>query len=208
MRLGSLSAKYESSGNAATVAQTEGDAGGWSYGIYQFASGPGVVQKFVEWLQQQPEPYTEYGNQLAAAGNPTCDQSFADKWAEIGTADEEGFGDLQDQYTQSIYFDSGADNLMGNYGFDISPRSVALKQVLFSNCVQHGSYYGAEVFRDAADLAGQNLEDMSDHDIIYNIYELKLTDMSWSSGSPNLRPGLFRRWNDERDDALAMLASE
>jgi hypothetical protein len=80
-----------------------------------------------------------------------------------------------------------------------------LQQVLFSNCVQHGSYYGAEVFGDAAKLAASNLNEMSEYDIIYNIYEVKLTDMSWSSGSPELRPGLFSRWHREREDALSLL---
>jgi len=204
-RLGTLSAKYESSGDAASVSQSSGDGGGWSYGIYQFASAKGVVQSFVQWLQQQPAPYAEYGNQLANAGDPTCDQSFADKWAEIGNADPNGFGDLQDAYTSEGYYNTGASILLNKYNFDIGAHSNALQQVLFSNCVQHGTYYGAEVFQDAANLVGQDLNSMSDHDIIYNIYEVKLTDMSWSSGSPDERPGLFARWNNERQDALEML---
>lgn len=77
--------------------------------------------------------------------------------------------------------------------------------MLFSNCVQHGSYYGAEVFGDAAKLVNSDLQEMADYHIIYNIYEVKLTDMSWSSGSPDLRPGLFNRWQNERADALNLL---
>ena len=204
MGLGDLSAKYESNGDPAAVSDGVGDGGGVSFGIYQFSSAAGVVQKFVDWLRQHDGPFNQYGEVLAAAGDPDS-EAFQDKWRELGTTDPGGFTDLQQEYVKPIYFDTGVDNLMRRYGFDIPSRSDALKEVLWSNCVQHGSYYGAQVFKDAADLAGQDLNSISDHDLIYNIYEVKLTDMSWSSGSPDERPGLFARWNNERDDALAML---
>lgn len=204
-RLGALSAKYESNGNPAAVSQSDGDGGGWSYGVYQFASGPGKVQDFVSWLCQHEAPYDEYGKDLAAAGDPCCDQIFADKWQEIGTADAEGFAAVQDEYVKPDYYDAGEERLYEWYGFEISERSNALQQVLFSNCIQHGSYYGAQVFGDAAKLIGKELNEMDDYDIIYNIYEVKLTDLSWSSGSPSLRPGLFSRWRGERNDALYLL---
>lgn len=206
-RLGSLSAKYESNGNPAAVSQSTGDGGGWSYGIYQFASGVGKVQDFVDWLCQHAAPYDEYGRQLAATGNPCCDQSFVEKWQDIGNIDSEGFGALQDEYVKPQYYDSGATNLLHWYDFHIEEHSNALQQVLFSNCIQHGSYYGAEVFGDAAELAGKKIEGMSDAELIHFIYEVKLTDLSWSSGSPELRPGLFSRWNRERQDALDLLVA-
>jgi len=141
-----LSCKYESGGDPSSVSQDSNDAGGWSYGIVQFSSAYGVVQKFVEWLQNQPAPYNEYGEQLAAAGDPRCDPTFADTWARIGTDDAIGFRNLQDEYAKTMYFYPGADHLLANYYFDISQHAEALKQVLFSNCVQHGSYYGVEVY--------------------------------------------------------------
>jgi hypothetical protein len=205
VRIGALSAKYESNDNPAAVSQTAQDAGGWSYGIYQLSSQAGKVQDFVRWLCCCEPPYDEYGRQLAKAGDPCSDESFADKWQEIGTIDKEGFACLQDEYVKPDYYDAGAQRLLNWYGFDINARSNALQQVLFSNCVQHGSYYGAEVFGDAAKLVGSELNDMPDYDIIYNIYEVKLTDMSWSSGSPELRPGLFSRWQRERRDAINLL---
>ena len=60
MRLGGLSAKYESKGDPATVSDDSGDDGGISYGIYQFPSTKGVVQKFVKWLLEQPYPYQNF----------------------------------------------------------------------------------------------------------------------------------------------------
>jgi len=204
-RLGALSAKYESSGNPAAVSQSNRDGGGWSYGIYQFASAAGVVQSFVNWLCQHEVPYDEYGRKLAFAGNPCSDPSFVDKWQEIGNIDAAGFALLQDEYVKPQYYDAGAENLIEWYNFDIGQHSNALQQVLFSNCIQHGSYYGAQVFGDAAKFVERDLNSMNEADIIKSIYEVNLTDLSWSSGSPQLRPALFARWKNEREDALALL---
>ena len=204
-RLGALSAKYESSGNPAAVSQSNRDGGGWSYGIYQFASAAGVVQSFVNWLCQHEVPYDEYGRKLAFAGNPCSDPSFVDKWQEIGNIDAAGFALLQDEYVKPQYYDAGAENLIEWYNFDIGQHSNALQQVLFSNCIQHGSYYGAQVFGDAAKFVERDLNSMNEADIIKSIYEVNLTDLSWSSGSPQLRPALFARWENEREDALALL---
>jgi len=206
MRLGGLSVKYESKGDPATISDGSGDGGGISYGIYQFSSNMGVVQKFVEWLQEQPYPYSEYGNLLARY--EINSDEFIASWRELGDADTVGFAQLQEDYVKPTYFDVGANNLWERYGFDIRRHSEALQSVLWSNCVQHGNYYGAQVFGDAAELDGQDLYRMSDVEIIQNIYEVKLTDMSWSSGAPELRSGLFNRWRNERQDALAMLDAE
>jgi len=206
MRLGGLSAKYESKGDPTTIFDGSGDDGGISYGIYQFSSNKGVVQKFVEWLQEQSYPYKEYGNLLARY--EINSDEFIGRWRELGNEDPDGFAQFQEDYVKPMYFDVGANNLWERYGFDIYGHSEALQSVLWSNCVQHGDYYGAQVFGDAAGFDGRDLNRMPDAEIIQNIYEVKLIDMSWSSGAPALRPGLFNRWRNERQDALAMLDAE
>ncbi|MCM0757364.1 hypothetical protein M7775_02120 [Sporomusa sphaeroides DSM 2875] len=203
--LGQLSERYESNGDPACVSSGAGDAGGQSYGKYQFASRYGIVDAFVQWLCTYPTPeFANYGLVLRAAG-PVNSDAFIAKWKEIGTVDPGHFGKLQHEYTKLKYYDAAATNLLNWYEYDISQRSMALKNVLWSNAVQHAPHYGAELFRDAAILAGQTLLDMSDADLIWNSYEVKLTDPSWSSGSPDLRPGLYNRWRRERNEALAML---
>jgi len=203
--LGWLSEQAESGGDPSSISSGNGDAGGISYGKYQFSSNMGIVQNFVEWLQQHLAPYGEYGRQLAQY--EVNSDEFKAKWRELAEADHDGFSALQDEFSEPKYFDSGATNLWEKYCFDIHQRSFALRSVLFSNCIQHGAYYGAEVFQDGANLVGQDLNDMTDAEIIQNIYEVKLTDMSWSSGAPDQRPGLFDRWGRERTIALGMLES-
>jgi hypothetical protein len=152
------------------------------------------------WVKQLLAPYGEYGVQLA----PVCDQSFADKWQEIGQADAAGFSNLQDAYVKGVYFDAAYQNLINYYDFDVSGRFV-LEQVLMSNSVQHGPTYGAEAFADGARTVGKNLSNMADAEIITALYNNKINDLSWMSGAPEDRPGLFARWQNERDMALSLL---
>ncbi len=66
-KISSLSAKYESNGNPACVADNAGDLCGISYGKYQFASNIGSVDKFVDWLKNySDEKLANYGRVLAA----------------------------------------------------------------------------------------------------------------------------------------------
>lgn len=51
--LGYLSGKYESRGDCGTISTGKGDAGGKSYGIYQFALNAGTPKKFVDWLKNR-----------------------------------------------------------------------------------------------------------------------------------------------------------
>lgn len=188
MKLGKLSAKYESSGDPLTVSSGEDDMGGVSYGIYQFSSEMGVAQAFVEWCNSVKGFYVTL-----------------DTWKEV--EDVERFAELQHEYVKSLYYDRAV-ALLAELGFYIVNRSNALNDVLWSRSVQFHPRWMPELFQDAADLAGKSLEECSDEELIYNIYEVNLTDMSWSSGSPNLRYGLFNRWRNEREDALNMLKEE
>lgn len=58
--LGDLSKQYESSGDPANVSSGYGDLGGRSYGMYQFASNMGIVDAFVDWAKEQPDPLGNY----------------------------------------------------------------------------------------------------------------------------------------------------
>lgn len=206
-QLGELSAKYESCGDPAAVSCSAGDAGGVSYGLYQFATNCGVPQAFVEWLQTQPEPWANYGRALASSGQPG-EIGFSQCWKDIGETDPGGFGQLQHDYVKAVYYDSAAQMLRDQLGFEIEARSEALKQVLWSRAVQYSAHWMPELFQNAADMAAQSLDDIDDEELIANIYEVNLTDPSWTSGSPSLRPGLFNRFRNEREEALAMLREE
>ncbi|MDR3560465.1 MAG: hypothetical protein P4N59_03340 [Negativicutes bacterium] len=196
--LGDLSAKYESNGDCGTISNSDGDAGGKSYGSYQFAMNAGVPEAFVEWLN-------DTSNSLAAllTAEPGSVE-FDVQWKGAAQNYNNAFQQAQWGYVKAQYFDAAVANLQG-IGYDVMTRSEAMQQVLWSRAVQYSPHYMPDLWQEAVKLAGQDLSDISDHDLIYNIYEVNLTDPDWTSGSPDERPGLFARFNAERDDALAML---
>lgn len=194
MKLDCLSAKYEG-GGAGSISTGEGDPlGGVSYGTYQLSTAKGTVSAFVDWLQQRYDFGQDYGNLLAK--NPPGSREFSADWLLLAQIDEQGFGNLQTEFVTPKYFDSACDEAWRR-GIDCSALPDALKCVLFSNAIQHGAYWAGTLLAESYDA--------DPAEWIRRVYNTKLSDPSWSEGSPDLRPGLFERWENEMADALYIL---
>ena len=85
-------------------------------------------------------------------------------------------------------------------GIDTDNMPDALKCVLFANAIQHGPSNAGELLADSYD------DDPVEW--IRRIYDAKINDPDWSSGAPDLLPGLFVRWENEKQDAIALLNGE
>ena len=201
--LGKLSAKYESNGDMATISSGHNDAGGKSYGCYQFASKMGVVDSFVRYLQDN---YPHFHQRLSIY--PVGSEEFDTEWEWLASEFPDTFFEAAHNYTKSVYYDAAYRNLKSELGIDLNNHSDALKDVVWSAAVQFSARWIVELFQDAAELAGKEIDEMLDIDWVYWTYEVRLVDMSWSSGSPQLRPGLFNRWHNEREEAMQMLEEE
>lgn len=117
-------------GGPGTISHSSGDHGGASYGTYQFASKFAVPQRFL----------TTYGARWAErfkgqqVGSPAFDQT----WRAIAREDPEGFEKAQRAFIGNDYFKVQSDLIRRHTGLDISDRSRALKNVIYSTAVQHG----------------------------------------------------------------------
>ena len=193
MRLDVLSAKYEG-GGPATISTGAGDCGGVSMGTYQLSTSAGSVANFVLWLQQRSDFGRDYGNLLAK--NPPGSMEFSADWLSLAETDVVGFGNLQTEFVTPRYYDAAVDEVWRRGVPTELPD--ALKCVIFSNAIQHGPYNAGELVADSYD---------ADPAVwITKIYDTKINDPDWSSGAPSLRPGLFARWENEKQDALTLLA--
>ena len=196
MRIGCLSEKYEG-GGPATVSTGADDSGGVSYGTYQLATNIGSVAAFVEWLLARQDFCQDYGALLAKFEPGTVE--FSAEWLALAGTDPDGFGALQDEYVKPRYYDAAA-TVAQERGIDTDTMPDALKAVLFSNAIQHGPRNAGELLADSYD------DDPAEW--IRKIYDVKISDPDWSSGAPDLRPGLFARWENEKQDAIALLNGE
>lgn len=206
--LGDLSSKYESNGDPGAVSSGYGDAGGVSYGAYQFATNVGVPSDFVAWLIRQGYSHARTLYSAGAPGTPF----FSQAWTYIAEIDYDGFLAAQHEYVKQQYYDKAVDYLQ-QAGFDASKHSTAMQDVIWSRAVQYGPGLIVGMFTAAAEVYGHlNLyyvDDKSfDGDMIRAIYLYVCMTPEWTDGSPGLRSGLYARFNAECTDALKMLETE
>jgi hypothetical protein len=202
MRLGNLSAKYESNGDPGTVSTGWGDAGGVSYGTYQLSSTAGSAASFVRWLRNQNHPA---GNILGQHDPGSREFSAAWKYCAANITE---FGDLQHDYIKYAYYDTAVESLRVE-GFNVENHHPVMADVIWSRAVQYGSYI-VEMFETAALAIGYpNLSYVDalnfDADMIRAIYLDVCKTPEWTNGSPALRDGLYSRFESECQDALNIL---
>jgi hypothetical protein len=150
--LGSLSAHYETGGRGVnTVSSGMGrnavpDRGGVSYGSYQLTSqdhrkdksgniqiirNGGNVARFLR----------DDGKQWARefAGLAPGSLQFSDIWRRIASRDGASLHAAEHAYTKRIYYDKAAYRIKASTGVDIDAAPLAVRDVLWSTSVQHGS---------------------------------------------------------------------
>lgn len=206
--LGDLSKKYESSGDAGTISNGYGDAGGKSYGMYQFSSTMGVVDKYVKWLQDNGY---WFGDELAKY--TVGSNNFDDAWKWLADSNNKvDFERSQHDFTKAMYYDKAC-LALHNSGYIVNRHSKAMKDVVWSRAVQYGPYQVPEMFDEACKSLGfPNLSYVDhinfDESMINAIYLNVCSTPAWTNGSPGLREGLYARFKNECEDALKMLYEE
>lgn len=155
---GSLSARFESSGNPGVIGYDS--TGGWSYGSYQLAHNN--AKAFVD-----QSPYAKEFQGIAF-NTP----AYRAKWKDVAKKDPEGFETAQKKYIDDTHL-GPQKKLLAKAGLDISKASPALKEVIFSTAVQHGPEN--DVILNALKKVGNNVRDESR--LIKAIY-----DERWSGG--------------------------
>ena len=220
----SIARKYESSGDPASISSGEGDLGGVSYGMYQFASNLGIVDAFVDWLCNYPKSdLAKYGQALRNAGKVNS-KSFKATWKELGTVDPGNFGQLQDEYVAKQYLDTVTDNLEED-DYYLARHSTAMQAVAFSRSIQNGPSGAMELFELACTKLGHpNLSYVDDRyfdrAMITAIYDVLIAECDaaeededgvyrspegFCNGSEDVIAGLRNRFVHEQADALNLL---
>lgn len=204
--LGTLSAKYETGGRGCgTVSTGKGDKGGVSYGSYQMATNTGTVKKFVT----QPNfPWKDDFKGLQP-GTP----AFSAKWKSIAKNEPEKFQEAQHAYIKKTHFDPLCRKVLEQDALDVTLRSHALQDAVWSTSVQFGGNTPI-VHRALAKVDATPMGPDFDRLLITAIYGergRKRPDgkMAYFSGSSAaVQKGVAQRFKDELADALKMLAGE
>ena len=167
--LGSLSAKYESNGNPASISEGK-DTGKVSYGAYQFSSRYGVPMEFARWCISSGEGVSTGQRLIDAFGldGNTYGENFDAQWKAIAAEDAQGFLVLQHNYTKASYYDVMVSKLEAQVsGFDIDNYTIAFKNVIWSRAVQQGVNSDV-VFEAFENLGGFN--NQGEEELIKAVY--------------------------------------
>lgn len=205
--LGSASAKYESNGNPGAIGYDK--TGGYSYGEYQIATNTGTMNNYMESLKtSDPDAYAKLqaagGVDAAKAGTP----EFQSAWKDLA-ANDPNFEASQHSFIQSTHYDVAAANIQNSTGLDISTRSKAVQDAVWSTSVQNGP--NSSVFTNA--LAGKDVKNMSDAQIVNAIYDERGATTSSGSlkyfgkSSQSVQNSVKNRFANERQDVLAEIPS-
>lgn len=204
--LGELSAKYETGGRGpGTVSTGSGDPGGVSYGSYQMATKMGTVQRFVS---QAGFQWADDFKGLTAGTAP-----FTACWKRIATEQTAAFQSAQHAFIKKSHYDLLAAKILAEDGLDVNTRSRALQDVVWSTAVQHGGA-SSMVHKALANVKSKPSDPGFDKELICAIYAergRKKPDgnlVYFSKSSPSVQAGVAKRFKNEEQDALAMLAKE
>lgn len=206
-RIGGLSEHYESGGRGpGTVSSGAGDPGGVSYGTYQLAGNMNRPQQFL----------ANEGSRWAAefGGARPGTAAFSAAWREIAAREPEAFEAAQHDYIQRTHYQVQADQVRTQTGVDVTSRSAALRDVVWSTSVQHGPETQV-IARAMANVSAQGVApgdgQAYDRALINAIYDERgRRDASgglayFTSASASVQASVANRFADERRDALTML---
>lgn len=204
--LGTLSAKYETGGRGpGTVSTGAGDPGGVSYGSYQMATKMGTVTRFVG------QAGFRWARDFQGLAPGTA--QFTSVWKRIAAEQTAAFQNAQHSYIKQTHYDLLAAKIFSDNAVDVNTRSRALQDVVWSTAVQHG---GATpiVGRAIMSLTCDCSDPSYDKKLICAIYAergRKKPDGNlayFSKSAPGVQSGVAKRFKNEEQDALAMLARE
>lgn len=190
-KIGLVSAKEESGrSGAGAVNMDRNDHGGKSYGTHQLSSRAGTLQRFLD--------CTKYGEQFKGLtmGSPQFDA----KWKETARTDPD-FGKTQHDFIAKTHYGVQMNELAKD-GIDLSCRSRAVQEMIFSVAVQHGP--GTDVIKSA--LKGRDYCKMSDAEIISTVMDHKAAHVNehFRSSGPKKRASISNRIQREKTALLAM----
>ncbi|MBD5638733.1 vgrg protein [Clostridium botulinum] len=197
--LGIHASKYESNLNPGEISDDPGDYGGKSYGAWQFSSRTGSLDSFINSLKGNNNDMYYKLTYAKAKDNNTFGENFDAAWKSISSQNKDRFLKVQQNYVKVNFYDTVAQSLKSRFDFDVSKKSNALKESLWSTVVQHGVGGATSIFSKL------NLNN-SDSNIINDLYnERQNVNLYFRSSSPEIRQSVYNRFTREKQDMLSML---
>lgn len=181
-RIGSMSAKGESGGNAGAINSldyaTNQDKGGRSYGLYQITSGnehmkggipmeKATMTPFLKFLSKaEPDMAKQLEEAGGAKGAMSSDPKFIATWKNL--AKDPKFADAQHEFIGKQAYEPLKENA-SKFGLDIDKRSDSVKKMMWEAAVG-GVGNTQKVMNDAfKDMSPEQVAKLDDAEVIKRI---------------------------------------
>lgn len=203
---GELSAAFESGKRG--VAEIGYDRmGGTSYGSYQISSKLGVMDNFLEFLDQKAPEWASRLRLAGPADTGSTQGAMPEAWRGIASEAPEAFEKLQHDFIARTHYATALDKIRSATGLDVSSLPGAIQEVLFSTAVQHGSTGAARIFERALDsLPGGKIINTALRSVIDSVYDERKGQFGGSTSI--VRRSVQNRLEREKQLALSMFDAE
>jgi hypothetical protein len=150
------------------------------------------------------------------AGLTPGSDDFTRQWKKIAADEPERFQSVQHEFIKQTHFDPLVTNVKDESNLDLTTRSPAVQDVIWSTAVQHGPNTSI-VDRVLTNLKGNGIDPSTpnfDERLIKAIYDergrkLPNGDLAhFSRNSKDVQKGVANRFVHEKSDALQMLVNE
>jgi hypothetical protein len=201
--LGILSRKFEARGPG-DVSTGVGDKGGVSYGSYQMTTNGGIVADFVT-----ASDFTWRDRFIDKM--PPGESAFTAEWKKLAQEEPDAFFAAQHAYIKKTHFDK----LVEKIRLDVTIRSRALQEVVWSTAVHHGP--NSPILHTAIEVVGGSatIEDdpLLDRSLIAAVYDERGRRdanglVHFRSSSSEVQQSVAERFVQEKADALAMFDAD
>ena len=154
-KLGTLSGFSESGHDPAAIGKD--NAGGPSYGAYQIATYTGTMNKYLNFIKNNPQ-YKEFYDALEKSGGnkaaTSLDPNFVKVWKELSKNDN--FNNSQYNFIVNTHLQPLFNSVRNKEFLDIDNRHPVVKDALYSMSVQH---------RKAAQIVNNTLQELQNNNI-------------------------------------------
>lgn len=191
-RLGDFVKQFESgSKGSATISSGSGDAGGASFGTYQFASKYGGLKDFWNKYYASQYPGVTPGN----------NQAFKDAWLSAVEADPEGFANNEHAYMMANFYTPFINKSSNTSVINPNTHSRAAQEIAWSTAIQYG--VNSNVWRKAISNAGLTSA-TTPADLVNAIQDYKTSTVSsyFGRNRQDVQDGVRNRHNVGERNAL------
>lgn len=211
--IGQTSEKFESGGRGPGTINdyngaADGDLGGASYGVYQFASYlPEMRKSGKARPSSKNSPVLQFINNSKFkdkfAGLTPATSSFDSMWKEVANTNAAEFRKDQHDYVQKKYYEVMIANLQRS-GCDLTKYGPGVQDLVWSTAVQFGPTK-TSIFLEPL----KNKSELSEKDIIILVSEYKKSKVAefFKSSSAAIQSGVASRFEQEKVSCLNLVKS-